>query len=75
MPGGASCRGRLGAAGLGRVRAESTGSVPREVTQIAGFICTFLGAKKYQKTPGPGPHKNHFQAGNFITRAVSALKQ
>ena len=25
--------------------------------------------KKYQKAPGPGPHKNHFQAGNFITRA------
>ena len=31
--------------------------------------CTFLGTKKYQKMPAPGSHKNHFQAGNFITRA------
>ena len=28
--------------------------------------------KRAKKSAGPGPHKNHFQAGNFITRAGCA---
>ncbi len=35
-----------------------------------GSGCPFSGARKRaKKSAGPGPHKNHFPAGNFITRA------
>ena len=50
-------------------RKRAKKSAGPEPIKITGFRCTFSGGKKYQKAPAPGSHKNHFQAGNFITRA------